>query len=113
MKQFKATQNTPQYGPQSLHLRFIDKLIFMKGAQNSTKYVTKLIEDFERKGANILKGNGGWMRIDIIKSAEIVKLGEVEMNIKDSTNEQIEQVLYDFFSKKYREAKFLVQEVVE
>ncbi|RKX63961.1 MAG: hypothetical protein DRP42_07105 [Tenericutes bacterium] len=113
MKQFKATQNTPEYGPQSLHMRLVGKLIFIKGAQNSTKYVDKLIEDFERKGAVIVKGNGGWVRIDIIKDHAVVKLGDVELDVEESSDEVIEEVLFDFFFQKYTEAKFLVQEIVE
>ena len=113
MKQFKATQNTPQYGPQSLYMRFVGKIFFMKGAQDSTKYVDKLIVDFEKKGASILKGNGGWIRIDIIKSNSLVKLGKVEIDIEESTDEEIETHLFNFFFTKYREAKFMVQEVTE
>lgn len=85
----------------------------MKGAQDSTKYVDKLIADFEKRGASILKGNGGWIRVDIIKDTEFVKLGDVEFKQKETTPEQIENILFDFFSKKYREAKFFVQEVTE
>jgi len=113
MKQFKATQNTPQYGLQSLHARFIGKLMFLKGAQNSTKYVDKLITDFEARGASIMKGNGGWIRIDIIKENIVVKLGDVEIDREEDSEEEVEQKMYDFFSKKYREANFLIQEVVE
>ena len=113
MKQLKATQNTPQYGPQSLFLRIIGKLLFMKGAQDSTKYVDKLIQDFEKRGASINKGNGGWIRIDIIKSHELVKLGDAYIEQEKMTDEEMETILYNFFFKKYKEAKFLVQEVIE
>lgn len=113
MKQFKATQNTPQYGPQSLHARFIGKVFFLKGAQNSVKYVDKLIDDFGRRGASILKGNGGWVRVDIIKDIPVVKLGDVTLDIEESTPEEIETFLYNFYVKKYTEAKFVVQEIVE
>ena len=113
MKQFKATQNTPQYGPQALHIRFIGKIMFIKGVQNSTEYVDKLITDFEKRGASIIKGNGGWIRIDIIRNNSLVKLGDTEIDVEESTQEEIEEVMYNFFAKKYAEAKFLVQEVVE
>jgi len=112
MRQLKATQNTPQYGPQSLFLRIIGKYLFMKGVQSSTKYVDKLLVDFEKRGATITKGNGGWIRIDIIKSHESVKLGDDYITQKEMTDEEIENILYNFFSKKYSEAKFLVQEVI-
>ena len=113
MKQLKATQNTPQYGLQSLHLRIMGKLLFMKGAQNSTKYVDKLIADFEKRGASITKGNGGWVRIDIIKSHENVKLGDAYIEQNEMNDEEIENILFDFYKRKYAEAKFLVQEVIE
>lgn len=111
MKQFRATQNTPQYGPQSLYMRFIGKYIFMKGVQNSTEYVNRLIDDFEKKGAKILRGKGGWLRIDIIRNNDFIKLGDIEFDPTESTNEEIEQHLFDFFFKKYKEAKFMVQEI--
>ena len=113
MRQFKATQSSPQYGPQSLYMRFIGKIIFMKGMQESTAYVDKLIADFNKKGASIVKGNGGWVRIDIIKDNETVKLGDVEFEQAETPEDEIENILYGFFFKKYVEAKFLVQEVVE
>ena len=113
MKQLKATQNTPNYGPQSLYLRIIGKFIFMKGVSESTKYVDKLIDDFKKRGAVIMKGNGGWMRIDIIRDAEVVKLGDVEFNPTEIPAEETEAILFAFFFKKYQEAKFLVQEVLE
>jgi len=113
MKQLKATQNTPSHGPQSLYIRFVGKLLFMKGVDSSSDYVDKLIADFERRGATILKGNGGWIRIDIIKSHKEVKLGDDFIEQDEMTDEQIETILFNFFAKKYREAKFLVQEVLE
>lgn len=112
MRQFRATQHTTQYGAMSLHLRFIGKHIFMKGVQNSSHYVDKVIKDMRSKGAVVQKGNGGWMRIDIIKDNELVKLGDIEFNPKEQGPEAIEDILYNFFSKKYAEAKFAVQEVV-
>jgi len=93
--------------------RIIGKILYMKGAQDSTKYVDKLIQDFEKKGASINKGNGGWIRIDIIKSNELVKLGDAYIEQEKMTDEEIETILYNFFFKKYKEAKFLVQEVIE
>ena len=85
----------------------------MKGVQDSTKYVDKLIADFEKRGASILKGNGGWMRIDIIKDIEYVKLGDKSIIQSEMTEQEIEDTLFEFFFKKYKEAKFLVQEVLE
>lgn len=113
MKQFRATQNTPQYGPQTLIVRFVGKLIFIKGLQESSKYVQKLIDDFEKRGASVMKGNGGWIRVDIIKDNKDVILGPIVLDIDEMSNDEIEGGLYEFFSTKYRAAKFLVQEIEE
>lgn len=94
-------------------MRFIDKFIFMKGAQGSSQYVSNLIADFEKKGASIVRGNGGWMKIDIVKNNELVKLGDVEFEPKEISQEEIESHLFNFFFKKYQEANFLVQEIEE
>lgn len=83
----------------------------MKGVHGSEAYVDRLIADFEKRGAIILKGNGGWMKIDIIRNHDLVKIGEVEIVQEDMSDEEIEGHLFDFFSNKYREAKFLVQEI--
>ena len=111
MKQFRATQHTPQYGPMALHLRFIGKHIFMKGVQNSTQYVDKVIKDMRNKGAIVQKGNGGWMRIDIIKDHDIVKLGAVEFNPKIVGEDMSEKILFSFYTEKFAKAGFAVQEV--
>jgi len=113
MRQLKATQNTPQYGPQSLYLRVMGKILFIKGRRESTAYVDKLITDFEKKGATIIKGNGGWVRIDMIKDHKSAKLGDAYIIQGEQTDKEMEDILFDFFFKKYREAKFLVQEVLE
>ncbi len=60
-----------------------------------------------------MKGNGGWMRIDIIKDNKFVKMGDIEIDTEEMSQEEVEQNLYNFFFKKYREAKFLVQELIE
>lgn len=112
MRQFKATQITPQYGPMSLYVRFIGKLIFMKG-QNSTKdYVNKIVEQMKDKGAIITYGNGGWIRIDIVRDLETVKLGDYEIT-QDMDDGLKEDTFFEFYKKKYSEAKFVVQEIIE
>ena len=95
----------------SLHLRFIGKHIFMKGVQNSSHYVDNVIADMRNKGAIVQKGNGGWMRIDIIQDHEVVKLGEQEFNPKEVSEETVEEILYNFYAEKFTQAKFAVQEV--
>jgi len=88
------------------------KILFLKGRRESTAYIDKLINDFEKKGASIIKGNGGWVRVDIIKDHERVKLGDAYIEQNEQTDEEIEGILFDFFFAKYREAKFMVQEVL-
>lgn len=111
MKQFRATQTTTQYGAMHLHMRFMGKLIFMKGNHGSRDYVQKMIDDMRKKGAVILMGNGGWMRIDIIRSQEYLKLGDVEIDVTEASTEAIEESLYNFFAEKYIAANFTVLEV--
>ncbi len=113
MRQLKATQFTPQYGAMTLHIRFVSKYIFLKGSQTSTKYVDHIIENMKKKGAIIHKGNGGWVSVDIIKNNEQVKLGDVEFRPNECTAADIENILCTFYTKKFTEAKFAVQEVIE
>jgi len=112
MREFRATQHTPQHGALTLHVRFIGKNMFMKGTQSSSQYTQQVINDLESRGATIKKGNGGWVLIDIIKDHELVKLGDIEFHPKEAKEEDIETILFDFFLTKYREAKFAVQEII-
>jgi len=111
MREFKASQNTSQYGPQSLYMRFIGKRFFMKGAKGSLDYVNKLITDFEKKGALIVRGNGGWIMIDIIRDHNTVKIADILIDQEQMSPEEIEGYMCDFYIKKYVEANFIVQEI--
>ena len=111
MRQFKATQNTPQTGVQSLYMRFVGKLFFMKGAQGSLDYVNKLIADFTKRGALIQRGNGGWIMVDIIRDHVTVKIADIIIDQEEMSPEEIEGHMCEFYMKKYAEAKFLVQEI--
>lgn len=83
----------------------------MKGQHGSSQYVQNIIKNMEQRGAIITKGNGGWIRIDIVRDHESVKLGDAEIIQEEMDDGQIEDILFDFFSKKYKESKFIVQEV--
>lgn len=85
----------------------------MKGVDNSSSYVDQLISDFESRGASVIKGNGGWMRIDIVKDHSLVKLGDYEIDQEEMDDEEMENNMFNFYNGKYKEAGFIVQEIAQ
>lgn len=110
MRAIKCSQNTPQYGIINIHMRFKDRLIFLKCNHSPTR--NNMIKQLESKGAIITEGQG-WLMINIFGTKEWVKLGDVEFDVSKTSPEAVELFLQQFFKKKYTEAKFIVQELEE
>lgn len=113
MRQLKATKQEQSMGLVSLHVRVIGRAFFIKGNHIGDKYVRKFVDDLRKKGAVVLVGNGGWIRADIVGDNNFVKLGDVEFHPKEIPTKELEGHLFDFLFRKYKEAGFIVQEVVE
>lgn len=111
MKRLICTQNNPQYGKLSINIRFLGKIIFMK-FNDTNPQANQMISQMKKKGAEITEASG-WYRIDIFNENKFVKLGEEEFNVTEKTDEEIEQILLDFYYKNYSMAKFSVQRIDE
>ena len=108
MKTLKATQFNPSAGKVQIFCRIDGKFIYFKF--NSNQYASQMIAQMKNKGADIQLGkHNTWIRIDIIKDNDFVQFGDVELNIKEMSNEQIEDFLVNFYKQKYEESKFQVE----
>ena len=86
-------------------LRIVDKILYFK-YQDSTQ-AQQIIKELERKGAIIEKSKtGDWIRVDIFKDYESVKLSE-EVTI-DFTESDYESKIADFYINNYKKAGFVV-----
>ena len=107
MRTLKATQFTPQ-GKIQIYCRIDGKFIYFKF--NSSQYANQMVAQMKMKGADIEFGkHNNWIKVDIIKDNELVKFGNMELDIKEMTNSEIEDFLLNFYKQKYEEAKFKVE----
>ena len=105
MKEMRFKQMTQQ-GQVDGVLRVIGKLIYFKFHQSA--YGDKLISQMREKGAEIETGKG-WVKVNMFKDKSFVKLGDEEFNINTTPDDDIEEILLNFYVQKYTEAKFIVQ----
>lgn len=106
MKQLIFTQENPQFGKVKLVLRFAGKLIYLKF--NDNQYSQQMISQFAAKGAEV-KVRKDWVQINIFTGQELVKLGEKEFNINETSDEEIEVILSDFYKFQYEKAGFVLE----
>lgn len=107
MKELKFDKNTPQ-GMVKGVLRLIGKIMYFKFNQN--QYSEQIINQLKQKGALIeYSKDKSWIRVDIFKDAELIKLGDNNLDLKESTEEQIEEFIYNFYFNEYKKAGFFVR----
>jgi len=106
MKQIKAVKNTPN-GLVKIIIRFVNKHIFIRKKRNNP-YIQKVIEQMKNKGALVQEGKN-WIKIDIFKDNELVKIGDNEINLKEMPSEEIEEILSNFYIEQYKKGGFLVE----
>lgn len=109
MKEIKATQINTAYGELTVRMRFFEKYIFIKS--NNSQQRTQVIDQLKSGGAEVIENDSGWVRVDMIKDHERVRLGGQEFNPQEKSWEELEQIMVDFFSNKYEEAKFIVNRI--
>ena len=108
MKTLKAAQFNPNSGKVQIFCRIDGKFIYFKF--NSNQYASQMVAQMKSKGAEIEFGkHNTWIRIDIIRDNDFVKFGDIELDVKEMSNEQIEDFLVKFYKQKYEEAKFKVE----
>jgi len=91
-------------------LRVNGRIVYMK--INSNQYTAQMISQLESKGAIINQGSGrNWIRINIfpyekIKDNSLVKIGGKEFDLNETSNEEVENLLIQFFTNQYTKAGF-------
>src|SRR4030042_4851078 len=101
----RCLKMTPQ-GNIEVIIRFIGKIIYIKkGLPND--YVKKVAEQIKQKGA-IVKESRNWFYIDIFGDKTMIKLGDEVFDLEETPIEKIEDIMADFYTKKYQEGGFEV-----
>lgn len=107
MKQLTFRQMNPQLGEINGVLRIIRKILYFKF--NNNKYSEQVLNNLKSKGAIIVIGRK-WIRINIFGDKEDVKLGEKEFNVKENSDEEMEEILFEFYKLQYKKVGFEVEE---
>ena len=107
MKTIKFIQST-QMGMIDGLIRFIGRDIYLK--IKNAQYLESSINQLKAKGAKVEQSKS-WVKIDIFRDNQFVKLGEEEIDLEEDTNEEIENKLCRFYTQQYKKGGFVVQEI--
>jgi DNA polymerase sigma len=88
-------------------MRIIGKDIYLK--YNDSQQARFMVEQFKQRGADVkFSSDGKWVFIDIFKISDVIRLGDIEIDRKEKSLEEIEEILFNFYVQKYKEAHFKV-----
>jgi hypothetical protein len=107
MKQFIFKKQTPQ-GIIDGILRIHEKLIYFK--YNNSLQAKQVMNEFRKNGINIEEGKG-WIKIDLLGSHEMVRLGDQVIDQTEDSLEEIEDKLFKFYKEQYAKQGFYLEEL--
>jgi len=106
MRELIYTQSHPTLGNLKGVLRIIGKLLFFKF--NNAQQSMQVISQLQSKGA-LIETSKEWLKVDMFPNQDLVKLGGNEFNIKETSDEEAEKILFDFYYNQFTKAKFKVE----
>ena len=106
MKELIFIQENPQMGKLKVVLRIVGRLLYFKFSDN--QYSQGIISQLKAKGAEVII-RGGWVQINIFQGQEVIKLGEKEIVIEETSDEEFEVLLSDFYKIQYVKAGFKLE----
>ena len=108
MKELKFKKDTPQ-GRVDILLRVMGKLVYFRifNSVLSNQAIAGGIEQLKQKGAIIIPGLN-WIKIDMFSGFQQDNfiIGGRELNIKAMTENEVENILVEFFLSQYIKAGF-------
>ena len=107
MKELIFKQDNPQLGKLKGILRIIGRQLYFKFNEN--QHSQQVIQQLQSKGAKVKIGDG-WIEVNMFENQEIVKLGEKEFNLNETSDAEIEVILLGFYKHQYTKAGFRVKE---
>lgn len=103
--QIKFTKEDPNMGEVTGLLRIKGKLLFFKF--NNHEYARQIMAEMQKKGAIITSGGSNrWIRVNIFGAIEEVKLGGIQFNVKEKSEDEVQDILTDFYMLNYTKAGF-------
>lgn len=84
-------------------MRIIGKLVYLQ--VNNQEQLNQITFQLEKKGAKIIQGRG-WVQIDMFNNNQFVKINNKEFDVNETTDEEVEGILFEFFMKQYVQMGF-------
>jgi hypothetical protein len=107
MKEFQAQTYSPTHGQLNIHMRIIGRKIYLK--TSTSEPARQMIDKLREGGAQIFEGTKGWIEIDMFVLSSCVRLGGKEFDIEEISVEELENILFNFYTSKYREAHYEIK----
>lgn len=86
--------------------RFIGRDIYIKS--NDPTYSSNLIAQVESKGGKVVAA-GDWWKCDIFGDNVDIKLGRHHLNLKEDSDDEVQEALVDLFSDTLKKSGFMVE----
>ncbi len=106
MKELIFSQQNPQFGKVKIVIRIFGRLLYFKF--NNNQYSQQIISQIKSKGAKVVIGKE-WIQINIFEGQEVIKLGEKEIVVNETSDEEYEVILSDFYKFQYAKFKFILE----
>ena len=106
MRELIYTQTHPTLGNLKGVLRIIGKHLFFKF--NDSTQAMQVISQLKARGA-IIENSKDWIKVDMFVDKDLVKLGSQEFKISETSEQDIEKLLFDFYYNQFTKAKFKVE----
>ena len=103
MKQINFNKKDPSMGDISGILRVDGMICYFRF--NESQQAQAMISSMQAKGAVVSMGRK-WVRVNLFGNNKEVILGKEHFNVDDKQPEEIEVILFNFFSEKYTQAGF-------
>jgi hypothetical protein len=106
MKEIKFHKKDTPQGEVNITMRIIGKIIYFKFAESS--YAEQVIHQLRQKGAIINKGSKSWLSVDMFSNFKqtYFKLDGKEFDTSTCTEEELEDILANFYVQMYSKAGF-------
>lgn len=108
MKEIKYIQKNVEKGNFEGVLRIIGSIIYLKFSSQQDPRAQQILANLAAKGAEI-KTVKEWVKINMFKDQDLVKIEGEEFDVTKLSDIVMEEILYTFFSKKFKEANFEIK----
>lgn len=104
MREIRYSQEGTQLGNVNGILRIGGRNLFFKA--NNNQYGDQVIAQLESRGAEIEKSIKGWVRVDMFRNQSLVRIGEKEFDVNETSDQEIEEILFNFYLIQFTKAGF-------